>query len=97
MVHEKSKHLLASLYRGRLDGDVGDTAAFSDVYTMKRMSKERPGKIATTTWTLKTSRTDPNSATSTVARAPCTVVRDRVVLGQTRIEGAVRVENRRAH
>jgi hypothetical protein len=48
MVHEKSKHLLASLYRGRLDGDVGDTAAFSDVYTMKRMSKERPGKIATT-------------------------------------------------
>lgn len=46
MVHEKSKHLLAEVYRGRLDGDVGDTAAFSDVYTMKRMSKERPGKAA---------------------------------------------------
>lgn len=47
MVHEKSKHLLAEVYRGRLDGDIGDTAAFSDVYTMKRMSKENPGKIAT--------------------------------------------------
>ncbi|KAL6711271.1 hypothetical protein ACN47E_005802 [Coniothyrium glycines] len=46
MVHEKSKHLLAEVYRGRLDGDVGDTAAFSDVYTMKRMSKEHPGKTA---------------------------------------------------
>lgn len=48
MVHEKSKHLLAEVYRGRLDGDIGDNAAFSDVYTMKRMSKENPGKIATT-------------------------------------------------
>ena len=46
MVNEKSKHLLAEVYRGRLDGDIGDTAAFSDVYTMKRMSKENPGKIA---------------------------------------------------
>jgi len=46
MVHEKSKHLLAEVYRGRLDGDIGDTAAFSDVYTMKRMSKEHPGKTA---------------------------------------------------
>ncbi|CAA9966376.1 hypothetical protein P3342_013083 [Pyrenophora teres f. teres] len=46
MVHEKSKHLLAEIYRGRLDGDIGDTAAFSDVYTMKRMSKENPGKTA---------------------------------------------------
>lgn len=46
MVHEKSKHLLAEIYRGRLDGDIGDTAAFSDVYTMKRMSKENPGKMA---------------------------------------------------
>jgi len=46
MVHEKSKHLLAEVYRGRLDGDIGDTAAFSDVYTMKRMSKENPGKAA---------------------------------------------------
>jgi hypothetical protein len=46
MVHEKSKHLLAEVYRGRLDGDIGDTAAFSDVYTMKRMSKEHPGKAA---------------------------------------------------
>ncbi|KAI8936934.1 hypothetical protein NX059_006163 [Plenodomus lindquistii] len=49
MVHEKSKHLLAEVYRGRLDGDIGDTAAFSDVYTMKRMSKEHPGKTATAT------------------------------------------------
>jgi hypothetical protein len=47
MVHEKSKHLLAEVYRGRLDGDVGDNAAFGDVYSMKRMSKENPGKIAT--------------------------------------------------
>ncbi|KAH9877499.1 hypothetical protein IAQ61_002866 [Plenodomus lingam] len=46
MVHEKSKHLLAEVYRGRLDGDIGDTAAFSDTYTMKRMSKENPGKPA---------------------------------------------------
>lgn len=46
MVNEKSKHLLAEIYRGRLDGDIGDTAAFSDVYTMKRMSKENPGKMA---------------------------------------------------
>jgi len=49
MVHEKSKHLLAEVYRGRLDGDLGDTGAFSDVYTMKRMSKERPGKAAAAT------------------------------------------------
>lgn len=49
MVNEKSKHLLAEVYRGRLDGDIGDTAAFSDVYTMKRMSKEHPGKAATGT------------------------------------------------
>ncbi|KAF1947595.1 DUF221-domain-containing protein [Clathrospora elynae] len=49
MVHEKSKHLLAEVYRGRLDGDLGDSAAFSDVYTMKRMSKERPGKTASVT------------------------------------------------
>ncbi|KAF2632481.1 DUF221-domain-containing protein [Macroventuria anomochaeta] len=48
MVHEKSKHLLAEVYRGRLDGDVGDNAAFGDVYSMKRMSTENPGKIATT-------------------------------------------------
>ncbi|KAH7380053.1 hypothetical protein BKA66DRAFT_420119 [Pyrenochaeta sp. MPI-SDFR-AT-0127] len=46
MVREKSKHLLSEVYRGRLDGDLGDTAAFSDVYTMKRMSKEHPGKAA---------------------------------------------------
>ncbi|KAF2006877.1 DUF221-domain-containing protein [Amniculicola lignicola CBS 123094] len=45
MVHEKSKHLLAELYRGRLDGDVGSTAGYSDIY-MKRMSKENPGKAA---------------------------------------------------
>jgi hypothetical protein len=45
MVHEKSKHLLAEVYRGRLDGDLGDSGAFSDVY-MKRMSKEHPGKVA---------------------------------------------------
>jgi hypothetical protein len=44
MVHKKSQHLLAELYRGRLDGDLGTTAGFSDVYTMKRMSKETPGK-----------------------------------------------------
>ena len=49
MVNEKSKHLLAEVYRGRLDGDIGDTAAFSDVYTMKRMSKENPGKMASAT------------------------------------------------
>jgi hypothetical protein len=49
MVHEKSKHLLAEVYRGRLDGDLGDTSAFSDVYTMKRMSKEHPGKTASAT------------------------------------------------
>ncbi|KAG9205020.1 hypothetical protein G6514_009479 [Epicoccum nigrum] len=48
MVHEKSKHLLAEVYRGRLDGDVGDNAAFGDVYSMKRMSKENPGKTVTT-------------------------------------------------
>ncbi|CAI6340245.1 unnamed protein product [Periconia digitata] len=44
MVHEKSKHMLAEVYRGRLDGDVGGTAGYSDVYSMKRMSKENPGK-----------------------------------------------------
>jgi hypothetical protein len=50
MVAEKSKHLLSQHYRGRLDGDIGDTAAFSDVYTMNRMSASHPGKpIATTT------------------------------------------------
>lgn len=43
MVHEKSKHLLAEVYRGRLDGDVG-AAGYSDMYSMKRMSKENPGK-----------------------------------------------------
>ncbi|KAF2473450.1 DUF221-domain-containing protein [Lindgomyces ingoldianus] len=46
MVHEKSKHLLAEVYRGRLDGDLGATAGYSDVYSMKRMSKETPGKTA---------------------------------------------------
>ncbi|KAJ4305113.1 hypothetical protein N0V90_000643 [Kalmusia sp. IMI 367209] len=46
MVHEKSKHLLAEVYRGRLDGDLGTTAGYSDVYSMKRMSKENPGKAA---------------------------------------------------
>lgn len=45
MVHEKSKHLLPELYRGRLDGDLGGDAGFSDIY-MKRMSKENPGKAA---------------------------------------------------
>lgn len=45
MVHEKSKHLLAEVYRGRLDGDLGATAGYSDVYSMKRMSKENPGKV----------------------------------------------------
>lgn len=45
MVHEKSKHLLHEVYRGRLDGDLS-TAGFSDVYSMKRMSKENPGKPA---------------------------------------------------
>ncbi|KAF2644589.1 DUF221-domain-containing protein [Massarina eburnea CBS 473.64] len=44
MVHEKSKHLLAEVYRGRLDGDLGATAGYSDMYSMKRMSKENPGK-----------------------------------------------------
>ncbi|KAF2712080.1 DUF221-domain-containing protein [Pleomassaria siparia CBS 279.74] len=48
MVHEKSKHLLGEIYRGRLDGDLGGTAGYSDVY-MKRMSKETPGKVAETT------------------------------------------------
>lgn len=48
MVHEKSKHLLAEIYRGRLDGDLG-TTGYSDVYSMKRMSKENPGKAATPT------------------------------------------------
>lgn len=43
MVHEKSKHLLAEVYRGRLDGDIGG-AGYSDMYSMKRMSKENPGK-----------------------------------------------------
>ncbi|KAF2687033.1 DUF221-domain-containing protein [Lentithecium fluviatile CBS 122367] len=46
MVHEKSKHMLSEVYRGRLDGDIGSTAGFSDVYSMKRMSKEHPGKAA---------------------------------------------------
>jgi hypothetical protein len=43
MVNKKSQHLLADLYKGRLDGDIGTTAGFSDVY-LKRMSKETPGK-----------------------------------------------------
>ncbi|KAF2871910.1 hypothetical protein BDV95DRAFT_492872 [Massariosphaeria phaeospora] len=46
MVHDKSKHLLSELYRGQLDGDLGGTAGYSDVYSMKRMSKEHPGKAA---------------------------------------------------
>ncbi|KAF1959527.1 DUF221-domain-containing protein [Byssothecium circinans] len=45
MVDEKSKHLLGEVYRGRLDGDLGGTAGYSDIY-MKRMSKEHPGKSA---------------------------------------------------
>jgi hypothetical protein len=49
LVHEKSKHLLAEVYRGRLDGDLGTTAGYSDVYSMKRMSKENPGKPAAAT------------------------------------------------
>lgn len=44
MVNKKSQHLLAEVYKGRLDGDLGATAGFSDVYSMKRMSKEHPGK-----------------------------------------------------
>lgn len=48
MVHEKSKHLLAEVYRGRLDGDLGDTG-FSDTYTMKTMNKGQPGKTAAAT------------------------------------------------
>lgn len=46
MVHKKSQHLLAEIYKGRLDGDLGATAGYSDVYSMKRMSKENPGKAA---------------------------------------------------
>lgn len=46
MVHEKSKHLLAEIYRGRLDTDLGGDVGYSDVYKMKRMSKENPGKAA---------------------------------------------------
>lgn len=46
MVREKSKHLLGEIYRGRLDADLGGTAGYSDVYSMKRMSKENPGKAA---------------------------------------------------
>lgn len=46
MVSKKSQHLLSEVYRGRLDGDIGATAGYSDMYTMKRMSKENPGKAA---------------------------------------------------
>jgi hypothetical protein len=46
MVNKKSAHLLSEVYRGRLDGDLGATAGYSDVYSMKRMSKETPGKAA---------------------------------------------------
>jgi hypothetical protein len=46
MVHEKSKHLLSEVYRGRLDTDLGGTTGYSDVYSMNRMSKEHPGKPA---------------------------------------------------
>jgi hypothetical protein len=46
MVSKKSQHLLSEVYRGRLDGDLGATAGYSDVYSMKRMSKETPGKAA---------------------------------------------------
>lgn len=49
MVHKKSKHLLTEVYRGRLDGDLGDAGAYSDVYTMNRMSKENPGKATAAT------------------------------------------------
>jgi hypothetical protein len=45
MVHKKSQHLLGEVYKGRLDGDIG-TSGYSDVYSMKRMSKEHPGKTA---------------------------------------------------
>lgn len=44
MVHKRSQHHLATLYRGRLDGDLGTTGGFSDTYIMKRMSKDAPGK-----------------------------------------------------
>lgn len=47
MVREESKHLLSEIYRGRLDSDLGNTG-FSDVYHMKQMSREHPGKGATT-------------------------------------------------
>ncbi|KAF2814457.1 DUF221-domain-containing protein [Mytilinidion resinicola] len=46
MVHEKSQHLLAELYKGRLHDDGQDVSGYSDVYAMKRMSHERPGKAA---------------------------------------------------
>jgi hypothetical protein len=50
MVNEKSKHLLRELYRGRLDADASySSAGFSDVYSMKRMSADRPGKEASPT------------------------------------------------
>ena len=48
MVHEKSQHLLSQIYRGRLDmdADAANIAGYSDVYSMKRMSRDRPGKAA---------------------------------------------------
>jgi hypothetical protein len=49
MVHAKSQHLLAQVYKGRLDANDGQgVSGYSDVYAMKRMSTERPGKAETT-------------------------------------------------
>ncbi|OCK86274.1 DUF221-domain-containing protein [Lepidopterella palustris CBS 459.81] len=50
MVHQKSQHLLGEIYRGRLDSDADgmNSSGYSDVYSMKRMSRDRPGKPAST-------------------------------------------------
>ncbi|KAF2092671.1 DUF221-domain-containing protein [Rhizodiscina lignyota] len=48
MVHAKAQHLLGEIYHGRLDTDTDavSVAGYSDVYSMKNMSKTQAGKKA---------------------------------------------------
>ena len=48
MVHAKAQHLLSEIYHGRLDGDsdAASLAGYSDTYSLRNMSKAKPGKKA---------------------------------------------------
>ncbi|KAF1987095.1 DUF221-domain-containing protein [Aulographum hederae CBS 113979] len=48
MVHAKSQHLLAQVYRGRIEADTdgASVAGYSDTYSLHNMSRDKPGKKA---------------------------------------------------